>query len=273
MGAPVRPVVVGVVNVTPDSFSDGGQWFTPEAAVAHGHELAAQGADLLDIGGESTRPGAERVSVSEELRRVMPVVEALAGAGLPLSIDTMRSTVARRALAAGAELVNDVSGGLADEEMVPLVAERGVPMVVMHWRAHSGSMQRRAVYRDVVSEVRRELAERVRDLRAAGLAEQQIILDPGLGFAKLADHNWALLRHLDDIVDLGHPVLVGASRKAFLGRVGRPESSLRPPLERDVATAVTTVYAARAGAWAVRVHDVVGTVDALDVVDAMEERA
>jgi dihydropteroate synthase len=264
-----RPLVMGVVNVTPDSFSDGGAWFTPEAAVAHGRELVAQGADLLDVGGESTRPGAERPSTAEELRRVIPVIEAL-GALVPVSVDTMRAEVAAAALDAGASLVNDVSGGLADPEMPTLVAERAVPFVAMHWRGHSRTMQQRATYDDVVTEVVRELAQRVEALVGAGVRADAVVLDPGFGFAKRAEHNWELLRRLDEVVALGHRVLVGTSRKTFLGSVGRPPEHARPPLERDVVTAATTVHVARYGVWCVRVHDVVATVDALDVVAALQ---
>lgn len=267
-----RTLVMGVVNVTPDSFSDGGQWFEPEAAVAHGLELLRQGADIVDIGGESTRPGAQRPEESEELRRVLPVVEALASAGARISIDTMRSGVARRALAAGATVLNDVSGGLADPDMVSLAAEAEVPFIAMHWRGHSGDMQSRAVYDDVIAEVCRELADRAQALLAAGVTKENLVLDPGFGFAKLAEHNWSLLRHLDDIVALGYPVLVGTSRKAFLGRVGRSAGDdPRPPLERDAATAATSLWAALHGAWAVRVHDVASTRDALAVMSAIEQ--
>lgn len=266
---PGRPVVMGVVNVTPDSFSDGGEWFDPDDAVAHGRALAAQGADLLDVGGESTRPGAQRPAVAEELRRVLPVVAALAEVA-PVSVDTMRAEVAAAALDAGASVVNDVSGGLADPDMVPLVAERGVGYVAMHWRGHSTDMQSRAVYDDVVADVCRELGERMTTLTAAGIPPHLLVLDPGLGFAKTAEHNWQLLRRLADVVALGPRVLVGASRKAFLGRVGRPADDARPPLARDVATAVTTVHAARAGVWGIRAHDVTATVDALDVLEALD---
>jgi len=259
---------MGVVNVTPDSFSDGGAWFTPEAAVAHGRELVEQGADLLDVGGESTRPGAERPSTTEELRRVLPVVEALSALA-PVSVDTMRAEVAAAALDAGASLVNDVSGGLADPEMAALVAERAVPYIAMHWRGHSRDMQARAQYDDVVADVVRELAERVEVLTAAGVRPDAVLLDPGLGFAKNAGHNWELLRRLDEVVALGHRVVVGTSRKTFLGSVGRTPATARPPLERDVATAVTTVHVAAQGVWCVRVHDVVATVDALDVTEAL----
>lgn len=274
VGAGTRTLIMGVVNVTPDSFSDGGAWFEPEAAIDHGLRLLDQGADLLDVGGESTRPGAARPPVAEELRRVLPVVAALAEAGrargVPVSVDTMRADVAAAALEAGAELVNDVSGGLADPQMLALVAEREVPYVVMHWRGHSIDMQRRAVYTDVVAQVCAELAERAAAAVAAGVARHRLILDPGLGFAKQAEHNWALLAGLPALHELGYPLLVGASRKAFLGRVGRPDGAPpRPPLERDVATVATSVYAAQAGVWAVRVHDVAGTRDALDVVAAL----
>lgn len=263
-----RPLVMGVVNVTPDSFSDGGAWFTPEAAVAHGHELVAQGADLLDIGGESTRPGAERPSAEEEQRRVLPVVEEL-GSLVPVSVDTMRADVAAAALDAGAVLVNDVSGGLADPDMAPLVAARRVPFVAMHWRGHSHDMQARAHYDDVVEDVTAELAARVEALVAAGIRPADIVLDPGFGFAKLAHHNWELLRRLEELIAVGHRVLIGTSRKGFLGLVGRTPDTVRPPLGRDVATAATSLYAAQRGVWAVRVHDVAGTVDALDVADAL----
>ncbi|HEY3534345.1 MAG TPA: dihydropteroate synthase [Pedococcus sp.] len=263
---------MGVVNVTPDSFSDGGQWFEPAAAIAHGRELRAQGADILDVGGESTRPGAGRPSVEEELRRVLPVVEALASDGAVVSVDTMRAAVAQAALRAGAAVVNDVSGGLADEEMPRVVAEAGVPFVAMHWRGHSADMQSRAVYGDVVADVCAELAGRAKSLAAQGIAPELVVLDPGFGFAKRAEHNWALLRHLDRVLDLGHPVLVGTSRKAFLGRLGvAPDAEPRPPLDRDVATAATSMHVAVAGAWGVRVHAVPSTLDAMRVARAIEE--
>jgi len=265
--ADARPVLMGVVNVTPDSFSDGGSWFEPAAATAHGRALVGDGADLVDVGGESTRPGAERPSVREELRRVLPVIEALAHEGIVVSVDTMRAEVAAQALDTGAAVVNDVSGGLADPDMVPLVAERGCPYVAMHWRGHSTQMQSRAVYADVVGEVCAELGARRDAILAAGVAPERLVLDPGLGFAKHAPHNWALLAHLDALVALGQPVLVGASRKTFLGRIGVPEGAdPRPPTDRDVATAVTSVVCADAGVWGVRVHDVAATRDALAVV-------
>ncbi|MEP7368920.1 MAG: dihydropteroate synthase [Dermatophilaceae bacterium] len=264
-------LVMGVVNVTPDSFSDGGMWFTPDAAVDHGLELLEQGADILDVGGESTRPGADRVSEEEELGRVIPVVRELSRGGARISVDTMRASVAQRALEAGASIVNDVSGGLADPDMARVVAAAQVPFVVMHWRGHSHSMQDRASYVDVVAEVCRELGERVTDLCARGVGLDQLILDPGFGFAKLPAHNWSLLAHLDALASLGQPVLIGTSRKSFLGRLGVPEGAeARPPAERDVATAATTVIAGLAQVWGVRVHDVASSVDALRVVAAME---
>ena len=270
-GRPGRPIVMGVVNVTPDSFSDGGAWFDPDTALAHGRQLVADGADVLDVGGESTRPGAERPTTAEELRRVLPVVDGLAGLA-PVTIDTMRAEVAAAALDAGASAVNDVSGGLADPDMVPMLAERDVPVVAMHWRGHSADMYARAVYDDVVAEVCSELAARVEALTAAGVAEDRIALDPGFGFAKRAEHNWELLRRLDEVVAVGPPVLVATSRKTFLGRVGREPGHERDPMEREVTTAVTTAHAARLGVWCVRVHDVVAAVDALDVADALREQ-
>jgi dihydropteroate synthase len=265
-----RPVIMGVVNVTPDSFSDGDEWFEPQDAIEHARLLMAQGADIVDVGGESTRPGAERPSVEEELRRVLPVIEVIADEGARVSVDTMRAVVAHRALAAGASIVNDVSGGLADPGMVGVVVDAGVPFVAMHWRGHSAGMQSRAVYDDVVAEVCAELAARRDALLEAGVAADGLVLDPGLGFAKLADHNWSILARLGALRQLGHPVLVGASRKAFLGRLGVPaHGPARPPAERDAATAATSAVASLAGVWGVRVHDVPSTRDALAVVAAV----
>jgi dihydropteroate synthase len=269
-----RTLVMGVVNVTPDSFSDGGEWFEPEAAIAHGLDVLAAGADIIDVGGESTRPGADRPSVAEELRRVVPVVSALAQAGAVVSIDTMRAEVADAAVAAGASLVNDVSGGLADPDMVPLVAGAGWPYIAMHWRGHSVDMQSHAVYDDVVEDVCRELATRRDELLGAGLAEELLVLDPGLGFAKTAEHNWSLVAALPRLNALGQPILLGASRKAFLGRVGRAaDEPIRPAAERDPETAATSVLAGLAGTWCVRVHDVGATVRALAVVAAARAHA
>lgn len=267
-----RCAVMGVVNVTPDSFSDGGQWYDTETAVKHGLDLMAEGADLIDVGGESTRPGAPRVDEPEELRRVLPVVRELAAHGAVISVDTMRATVAEQALAAGATLVNDVSGGLADARMVPLVAEARVPFVVMHWRGFSDTMQRRAVYGDVVAEVVAELRQRVDAVVAAGVAPERVVADPGLGFAKNAEHNLALLRALPRLCrELGRPVLVAASRKRFLGRVlAGPGEEPPPAPERDAATAAVSTLAARDGAWAVRVHQVRPSADAVRVARALE---
>ena len=267
-----RPLVMGVVNVTPDSFSDGGLWFDPEAAIAHGLELAADGADLLDIGGESTRPGATRPLVAEELGRVLPVISALSAEGARISVDTMRADVAEQALAAGAMLVNDVSGGLADDRMLAVVAEHEAAYVAMHWRAHSSVMRAHAAYDDVVAEVVDELGHRVEAALGAGIAQDRLVVDPGLGFAKTADHNWALLRRLDALDALGQPVLVGSSRKSFLGRLladaeGRP----RPPLDREAANVAISTLVAQRGVWGLRVHDVRSTRDALAVLGAWED--
>jgi dihydropteroate synthase len=264
---------MGVINVTPDSFSDGGEWFGTDAAIQHGLDLAAQGADIIDVGGESTRPGASRISAEEELRRVGPVITALAAEGLAVSVDTMRAPTVDHALQAGARLVNDVSGGLADPAMPRLVGKAGVPYVVMHWRGHSHDMYRRATYHDVVAEVRDELRRRVDTVAAEGVDPSMIIVDPGLGFAKRPDHNWALLRHLADVGDLGgarrFPVLVGASRKRFLGRLlASPDGTVRPFAGCDDATVAVTALAAMAGAWCVRVHQVPGNHDAVRVAAA-----
>lgn len=265
-----RPAIMGIVNVTPDSFSDGGRWYDEDAAVAHGLELVAQGATLVDVGGESTRPGAHRPDEDEEVRRVVPVVRRLADEGVAVSVDTMRTRVAAAAVEAGAAVINDVSGGLAEPEIASVVAGSDIPFVVMHWRGHSTDMYAAASYDDVVGEVCTELEQRVEVLLAAGLGEHQLVLDPGIGFAKTAEHNWELLAGLERVVALDRPVLLGTSRKGFLGKVGRAAGAERPPVERDTATAVTTALAARTGVWAVRVHDVVASVDALDVVDALE---
>ncbi len=266
---PGRTVVIGVVNVTPDSFSDGGQWYEPAAAIAHGRELVAEGADLIDVGGESTRPGAARPSQSEELRRVIPVVEALAPLGVGISVDTMRPEVARRAVEAGATLINDVSGGMADPAMLPTVAELGVPYLLMHWRGHSLDMQSRAVYADVRSEVRDELARQIDRSIDAGVDPNCLVLDPGLGFAKTADHNWELLRSPTFLDPLGLPVLWGVSRKAFLGRLLAEGDRLRPATGRDDATLALTTTLARAGAWGVRTHTVRAHRDAIAVVESL----
>ncbi len=266
-----RPWVLGVLNVTPDSFSDGGLWNATDTAVAHAHQLIADGAELIDIGGESTRPGAHRIDPETERRRVIPVITALAADGVLCSVDTTRAEVAQAAIAAGAVLVNDVSGGLADPGMAPLVAETGVPWVLMHWRGHSDVMQRLTTYDDVVVDVRTELLRQVEAALAAGVDERSLILDPGLGFAKTSEHNWQLLRRLDELVAVGLPVLLGASRKRFLGDLlGRDQDSPpRPPAGRDVATAATSMLAAQHGVWGVRVHEPLVTLDAMRVAVAV----
>jgi dihydropteroate synthase len=263
-----RCLVMGVLNVTPDSFSDGGHWLDPEDAVRHGLARAAAGADIVDVGGESTRPGARRVEESVELARVLPVVTALAGEGVVVSIDTMRAGVARAAVDAGAAIVNDVSGGLSEPAILAAVAELGVPYVAMHWRGHGDRMHTLAGYDDVVSDVAAELAQRAADAVAAGIDPRCVVLDPGLGFAKEAAHNWALLHALDRLVATGHPVLVGASRKRFLGSLLERDGQPRPVAERDDATGAVSALAAVAGAWCVRVHDVRGSRDAVEVARA-----
>ncbi|MYS20588.1 dihydropteroate synthase [Streptomyces sp. DvalAA-14] len=269
-----RCAVMGVVNVTPDSFSDGGRWFDPELAVKHGLDLVAQGADLVDVGGESTRPGAKRVDEAEELRRVVPVVRELAAAGVLVSVDTMRASVAEQAVAGGARLVNDVSGGLADPAMIPVVAAAAVPFVLMHWRGQSIDMNNRAVYDDVLAEVRTELRSGLRRALDGGMDPARIVLDPGLGFAKTAGHDLTLLAHLAELRELGRPLLVAASRKRFLGRILAAEAGDPPPArERDAASAAVTAIAAREGAWAVRVHEVRASADAVRVARAIEAAA
>lgn len=266
--------MLGILNVTPDSFSDGGRYFAPEAAVGHAVRMAAAGADYIDVGGESTRPGAVRVPVEEELRRVLPVIAELSRRGIAVSIDTTRARVADAAIEAGAVLINDVSGGLADPGMARVVATAGVPWVLMHWRGHSRDMYARAAYADVVADVRRDLSARAEDALADGIAPEQLVLDPGLGFAKHPQHDLALLANLHAITGLGFPVLVGASRKRFLSTIlteaGMPSPTVA---QRDTATLATTVLAAQAGAWAVRVHDVPATVNAISVVTAVRKQA
>lgn len=268
--SPQLPLVMGVVNVTPDSFSDGGRYDDPERAIAHGLDLLRDGADILDVGGESTRPGATRPLLAEELDRVVPVIEALAAQGARVSVDTMRAEVAQRAVEAGASIVNDVSGGLADPGILDVVSSTGATYVAMHWRAHSDTMQQFTTYEpDVVTAVRNELGQRVEAIRAAGVRDEQIVLDPGLGFAKEAHHNWDLLRHLDEVA-LGFPLLVGASRKTFLGRLlADHDGTPRPVDEREAAgVALTSLLAAGlggTGVWCLRVHDVRAHRDALAV--------
>jgi dihydropteroate synthase len=265
------PVVWGVLNVTPDSFSDGGRFDTVDHAVEHARLLHRQGADVIDVGGESTRPGAERISPDTEMQRVLPVIQALVSEGVTVSIDTMRAEVARAAVNHGASIVNDVSGGRADSDMHHSVAELGVPYVLMHWRGHSVHMNELASYQDTVGEVCREIAEQVAAAVNAGISRDMLVVDPGIGFAKESQHNWHLLTALDKVAELGLPILVGASRKRFLGSLlkdsrGEPRNSDG----RDVATAVLSGLLTMSGVvWGLRVHDVQGTVDAIKVVEAM----
>lgn len=265
--AAARPMVIGILNVTPDSFSDGGQYASLRAAVERGIQLRQQGADVVDVGGESTRPGAERVPAEEEQRRVIPVIRELAAQQIAISIDTMNASTARAAIDAGARIVNDVSGGLADPRMYAVVANADVDYIAMHWRGHSRIMNELATYTDVVVEVRAELAERLSAMDAAGLDPNRVILDPGLGFAKTTEHNWSLLARLDELGELGRPLLVGTSRKRFLGELLPAEAAIEL---RDAATAATSVLAASAGAWGVRVHDVSSTILALAVWSAWQ---
>ncbi|MCJ1702671.1 MULTISPECIES: dihydropteroate synthase [unclassified Rathayibacter] len=271
-----RAALLGILNVTPDSFSDGGRWLSVDDAVEHGLGMtrpigdgpASFGADLVDVGGESTRPGAARVDAAAEQGRVLPVVRALAAEGVRVSIDTMSAATAEAALDAGAVVVNDVSGGLADPAMLPLVAERGAVYIAMHWRGHSAGMTELASYADVVAEVRSELERRVDAARAAGIRDEHLILDPGLGFAKDGGHDWALLAHLDAIVSLGLPVLVGHSRKRFLAPFAPAGSTAA---ERDDVTALLSLAAVDRGAWGVRVHDVRSSARALALGARLQE--
>jgi dihydropteroate synthase len=241
-------LVMGILNVTPDSFSDGGQFNSSDAAIARGLEIMAEGAEIIDIGGESTRPGAERTSLEIELERTIPVVKALSEQGAVVSIDTMRSEVARAAVNAGARYINDVSGGMADPEMHHTAADLGVNYILMHWRGHSVDMNSQAIYSDIVAEVKAEISLQIDKALAAGISKRKLLIDPGLGFAKDTKHNWELLKRIDEIVELGYPVLVGASRKRFLGGDS--------PLERDEATLEVTKGLIGKGIWGVRVHSV-----------------
>lgn len=266
-GMPIadRCLVMGIVNTTPDSFSDGGDCVDPARAVERGLALVSEGADIVDVGGESTRPSARRVPEAVERARVLPVVRQLAASGAVVSVDTMRARVAAAAVEAGATLVNDVSGGLADPDMARFVAESDVPYVAMHWRGHSAHMQQQAHYDDVVAEVVTELGRRLDALADAGACLDRVVLDPGLGFAKNAEHNWEILGRLHELGVLGRPLLIGASRKSFLGALLAHDGPPPPPRDRDRATAAVSALAAAAGAWCVRVHDVPSTADAVRV--------
>jgi dihydropteroate synthase len=265
-----RPRIMGILNVTPDSFSDGGRWNSVDDAIEHGALLHAEGADLIDVGGESTRPGAVRVSPDEEQQRVLPVVRELSDRGIRVSIDTLNSSTARAAAAAGASVVNDVSGGLADDEMFRTIASLETDYIVSHWRGHSDTMNELANYNEVVGDVRTEIQRRVAELIIWGVDENRIIVDPGLGFAKTSTHNWKLLGNLDRLASLGFPVLIGASRKRFLAGLLPGDATVQ---ERDPATAVISALAAQAGVWGVRVHDVESTKAALAVWSEWEKGA
>lgn len=263
-----RCLVMGVINVTPDSFSDGGKWLDPTSAIRHGIELVEQGADLVDVGGESTRPGAIRIDEGEEVRRVIPVIEGLVAEGIKVSVDTMRAPVAEQALGAGAAILNDVSGGRADPAMVGVAAAANCPLVLMHWRQHSAVMQDNdhTTYDDLIGDIIRELMQQVDVALAAGVDRNHIIIDPGLGFSKTGDQNWSVLAHLDAFTTLGYPVLVAASRKRFLGELLAEAGELRPTDQREDATTAITTMCADAGVWGVRVHETAASADAVRVV-------
>ena len=266
-----RTAVMGVLNVTPDSFSDGGQYNQTDGAVARGLELVAQGADIVDIGGESTRPGAERVSLEEELARTIAVVAALSARGVVVSIDTMRAEVAQAAVEAGAAIINDVSGGKADPKMFPYLATIETPYILMHWRGHSTEMNSLTDYTNVTTDVRDELDNQAFDVCHSGVASNRIVLDPGIGFAKTAEQNWSLLAQLNTLQDLGYPVLVGASRKKFLGELLAHDGVARDVDQREHATTALTTFLATVKVWAVRVHDVRAARDAIEVVQKLQE--
>jgi len=263
-----RTLVLGILNVTPDSFADGGKFLDPAAAITQGRRLIAEGADIIDVGGESTRPGAERVSEEEELKRVMPVITELVKDGAVISVDTTRSEVAKAAIAAGATYVNDVSGGLADEKMAQLIAANPkVQYIVMHWRGESKDMQSKAVYKDVVKEVKDELDQRVVELLKAGVQAEQIILDPGIGFAKEPEHNWEILQNIERFQLLGYPILIGASRKRFLGELVNAKDADN----REAASIALTAQLARLEIWGVRTHSVKPHLDAIAVADRLRK--
>ena len=266
-----RTLVMGVLNVTPDSFSDGGRFNDPEVATNHALQMIKDGADIIDIGGESTRPGSERISVQAELDRVLPVISALVDSGVAISIDTMRAEVAQAAVAAGACMVNDVSGGKSDPEILEYVASLNTPYILMHWRGPSNIMNTLTDYQDVVADVTSEISKQVEVAVAVGIARERIAIDPGIGFAKTVDQNWPILKHLDVLEELGLPILMGASRKKFLGELLVKDGVPRDSDERESATtAISTLMAAR-GLWAVRVHDVKSSSDAIAVVDRISK--
>jgi dihydropteroate synthase len=263
-----RTLVMGILNITPDSFADGGKYLSKADAITQGRRLIAEGADIIDVGGESTRPGANRVTEEEELARVIPVITELVKDGAIISVDTMRSAVATAAIKAGALYVNDVSGGLADEKMAKLIANNPkIQYIVMHWRGHSKDMQKQAVYTDVVKEVMDELDERVSLLLKSGVLAEQIILDPGIGFAKESDHNWKILQNIERLQLLGYPLLIGASRKRFLGELLNTSDTD----SREAATIALTTELARLKIWGVRTHTVKAHQDAISVIERLRK--
>ena len=266
-----RTAVIGVLNVTPDSFSDGGHYNETDVAIARGLELVAQGADIVDIGGESTRPGAQRVTVDEEIARTIPVVKALSAQGIAISIDTMRAHVAQAAVEAGAAIINDVSGGKADPDMFHYLATVETPYILMHWRGHSSEMNSLTDYINVTSDVRAELEDQVVDVCHSGVDGNRLVLDPGIGFAKTSEQNWSLLSHLETLQELAFPLVIGASRKKFLGELLAADGVARPVDQREPATTAITTLLAAANVWAVRVHDVRASRDAIEVVQKLKE--
>ncbi len=265
-----RTLIMGVLNVTPDSFSDGGDYLDTEAAIKRGMELVEQGADIVDVGGESTRPGAARVTLEQEQLRIIPVVGALARAGVTVSVDTMNASTALQSIDYGAKYINDVSGGIADFFMARVIRESGATFIASHWRGHSVEMDAQALYKDAPSDISRELGERVAALIADDIRPEQLIVDPGLGFAKNAEHNWQMLGRLGELKALGFPLLVGASRKRFLSSLLPDNATME---DRDAATVAVSVLAAQAGAWGVRVHAVARTYAALRVLESWEQGA
>lgn len=256
---------MGILNVTPDSFADGGRYSTTDLALKRAEEMMSEGVEIIDVGGESTKPGADRITQAEEVARVIPVIKELAKKDMPISIDTTRASVAEQAIKLGVSYVNDVSGGLADPEMYKLIAKHPkVQYIIMHWRAHSKTMQDHAIYKDVVKEVKEELEERIEDAIKAGVNPDQIIIDPGLGFAKLPEHNWELLRNIDRIALLGYPILIGASRKRFLGELTGSSN----PDDREAASIAVTAMVAKQGVWGVRTHSVKPHRDAIATVNS-----
>ena len=263
MTTPAQTLVMGMLNVTPDSFADGGKHFTIDNAIAHAKEMVAEGVDIIDIGGESTRPGAQRITEEEEFRRVVPVLTEVLKLGVAVSVDTTRASLAERAISLGVRFINDVSGGLADPRMARVISQSGVKYVAMHWRAHSEQMMEHAKYEDVVADVKNELKARVEALQSSGVRQEQLIIDPGIGFSKQPAQNWELLRGLDELAEIGLPILIGASRKRFLGEELKPE-------EREAASIAVTSFCAAQGVWAVRTHSVKPHKDAIAQVAKLQ---